>query len=93
MIKQVESARMSWCLSDVVDLHGPAGLRSRMDPIGAAEAPAIYPTEMPPEAASGYPMLAPTPAEGIPAGELPPTVVEPYEYAPTPAPQLSPGAP
>ena len=35
-IKQVESSRMSWCLSDVVDMHGPAGLRSRTDMLGGA---------------------------------------------------------
>ena len=49
MLKQVESARMSWCLSDVVDLHGPAGLRSRNDLAGAAEAETIYPDAMPTE--------------------------------------------
>jgi len=49
MIKQVESARMSWCLSDVIDLHGPVGLRSRQDPAGAAEAEAIYPEPIPAE--------------------------------------------
>ena len=38
MIKQVESSRMSWCLSDVVDMSGPLGLRSRFDTMGAAEA-------------------------------------------------------
>jgi type II secretory pathway component GspD/PulD (secretin) len=43
MVKQVESARMSWCLSDVIDLHGRVGLRSRQDPAGAAEAETIYP--------------------------------------------------
>ena len=35
-LKQVESSRMSWCLSDVVDLHGPAGLRSRTDTLARA---------------------------------------------------------
>jgi len=49
MIKQVESARMSWCLSDVIDLHGPVGLRSRYDPAGAAEAETIYPEPIPAE--------------------------------------------
>lgn len=43
MIKQTESARMSWCLSDVVDMHGLAGLRSRNDALGAAEAETVYP--------------------------------------------------
>jgi type II secretion system protein D len=59
VLKQVESARMSWCLSDVVEMHGPAGLRSRDDSLGAAEAPAIYPSATPEEIQG----LVPTPAE------------------------------
>ena len=47
MLKQVESARMSWCLSDVVAINGPAGLRSANDVLGAAEAEAVFPTEIP----------------------------------------------
>ena len=47
MMKQVESARMSWCLSDVVAINGPAGLRSANDVLGAAEAEAVFPTEIP----------------------------------------------
>ena len=47
MMKQVESARMSWCLSDVVSINGPAGLRSANDILGAAEAEAVFPTEIP----------------------------------------------
>jgi general secretion pathway protein D len=47
MMKQVESARMSWCLSDVVAINGPAGLRSANDTLGAAEAEALFPTEIP----------------------------------------------
>ena len=46
MIKQVESARMNWCLSDVVDIHGPAGLRSQTDRAGAAEAETVYPGQV-----------------------------------------------
>jgi hypothetical protein len=49
MMKQVESSRMSWCLSDVVDMHGPAGLRSRQDTLGAAQAETVFPTEVPSE--------------------------------------------
>jgi type II secretory pathway component GspD/PulD (secretin) len=49
MVKQIESARMSWCLNDVIDLHGPVGLRSRQDPAGAAEAETIYPEPVPAE--------------------------------------------
>ena len=47
MMKQVESARMSWCLSDVVAINGPAGLRSASDTLGAAEAETVFPTEIP----------------------------------------------
>lgn len=47
MMKQVESARMSWCLSDVVAINGPAGLRSASDTMGAAEAETLFPTEIP----------------------------------------------
>jgi len=49
MIKKIESARMDWCLSDVVDLHGPVGLRSRRDPAGATQAEVIYPEQVSPE--------------------------------------------
>ncbi len=80
-LKQVESARMNWCLSDVVDLHGAAGLRSRTDPLGAAEAEAIYPSMPVEEMGQIAPlmdgeMVVPTPAEE-----------GPYAYPPqTPAP-------
>jgi hypothetical protein len=80
MLKQVESSRISWCLSDVVDMHGPAGLRSRQDPLGAAEAETVFPTEVPgehgiiipgePGAMSATP--PPAPAVSAPPGELPP---------------------
>ena len=61
MLKQVESARISWCLSDVIDLHGPAGLRSRSDPAGAAEAEAVYPEYIPEE--EMMPSLSPLPQQ------------------------------
>jgi general secretion pathway protein D len=46
-IKQIESARMSWCLADVVNLHGPAGLKSNHDFMGEAEAELVYPDYVP----------------------------------------------
>jgi general secretion pathway protein D len=46
-IKQIESARMSWCLADVVNLHGPAGLKSNHDFMGEAEAESVYPDYVP----------------------------------------------
>ncbi|HEX6962697.1 MAG TPA: type II and III secretion system protein, partial [Lacipirellula sp.] len=83
MLKQVESSRISWCLSDVVDMHGATGLRSRQDPLGAAEAPAVFPTELPgehgvaiPEPIAGPPTPPVPPPNGpavsAPPGELPP---------------------
>lgn len=50
MIKQIESARMNWCLTDIVNLHGPAGLRSQSDRAGVAESETIYPEQLPPGA-------------------------------------------
>jgi type II secretion system protein D len=47
MLKQVESSRMSWVLSDVIEMHGPAGLRTRGD--AWDDVPGCYPTELPPE--------------------------------------------
>lgn len=47
MLKQVESSRMSWVLSDVIEMHGPAGLRTRGD--AWDDVPGCYPTEMAPE--------------------------------------------
>lgn len=58
MLKQVESSRMSWVLSDVIDLHGPAGLRTRGDAWGEAEA--CYPTEVPTEMQLGEPTYSET---------------------------------
>lgn len=49
MIKQVESSRMSWVLSDVINMHGPAGLRSRCDEWYAGESESVYPTYVPEE--------------------------------------------
>jgi len=49
MLKQIESARIDWCLSDVIEMHGPVGLRSRRDPAGAAEAETIYPEQVSPQ--------------------------------------------
>lgn len=42
-VKQVEAARMHWCLSDVIAMHGDAGLRGRDDPWLDSETYVIYP--------------------------------------------------
>jgi hypothetical protein len=100
-IKQVESARMSWCLSDVVDLHGPAGLRSRQDPMGAAEAEVVVPAEIPKDSQL---LPAPTPDAGVlpsPATTGPaiapsdglPTIAPPSMLPPQTPPQMLPQGP
>ncbi|TWT35157.1 putative type II secretion system protein D precursor [Posidoniimonas corsicana] len=47
MVKQIESSRMSWVMCDVVNMHGPSGLRSRNDDWNAYESEVVYPTHVP----------------------------------------------
>jgi type II secretory pathway component GspD/PulD (secretin) len=49
LTKQIESSRMSWVLSDVINLHGEAGLRSRCDEWYDGEMESIYPNYVPEE--------------------------------------------
>lgn len=42
-VRQMEAARMSWCLGDVVAIHGDGGLRGRGDDWGDDEVPTVYP--------------------------------------------------
>jgi general secretion pathway protein D len=42
-IRQVEAARMSWCLADVEKMHGEMGLRTRGDEWYDAETTVVYP--------------------------------------------------
>lgn len=65
MLKQVESARMSWCLSDVINMHGPVGLRSKDDVLGESESQTVYPERIP----EGE--LLPTPDLAPPLDEMP----------------------
>jgi type II secretory pathway component GspD/PulD (secretin) len=86
-LKQVESSRINWCLSDVVDMHGPAGLRSRSDMLGAAEAEVVYPTIEPGE----MPLPEPAPTgEMLPPAMTPPDVSLDSYPTPAPAPVLAP---
>jgi general secretion pathway protein D len=91
MIKQVESSRMSYVLCDVVNMHGPSGLKSRCDDWTAAEAPSVYPTEVPTEDFSPLPTtvpmgptLEPTPASPQAAnggtGIANPAAIEPASF-------------
>jgi type II secretion system protein D len=49
LVKQIESSRMSWILSDVVAVHGEAGLRSRCDQWFEGECDSLYPNYVPEE--------------------------------------------
>jgi hypothetical protein len=81
---------MSWCLSDVVDMHGPAGLRSRTDTLGAAEAEAIYPSATPAEMSPLGPALdgemIPAPTDGVYLAPPEPTTWPPNTLRPQPTP-------
>jgi type II secretion system protein D len=74
-IKQVEAARMSWCLADVIELHGDAGLRSRSDAWGDDETTTIYPELELYDAEQLPPPAAPVPGAEVP--ELPAPAYEP----------------
>lgn len=77
-IKQVESDRMSWCLADVVEIHGDAGLSGGNGLWGPATAPPIYPDVDP--TGLGHEFV-------VPDGELPPL----RRYPTTPS-GMTPGA-
>jgi type II secretory pathway component GspD/PulD (secretin) len=88
LIKQVEAARMSWCLSDVIKLHGDSGLRGRCDAWGDDETTTIYPG-----ASSVMAEPIPTPAGTLsPDGYQVPTPAIPAPgpegYVPAPAGQV-----
>jgi type II secretory pathway component GspD/PulD (secretin) len=68
LTKQIESSRMSWILSDVVALHGEAGLRGRCDEWQDADIEAVYPTYVPEEG-----LLPLSPPRVHPDGGLPGT--------------------
>jgi len=65
-IKQVEAARMNWCLRDVMELQGEVGMRCRTDEWHDSETEVIYPDGMPAE-------LVPMPEESFGAMEMVPT--------------------
>jgi hypothetical protein len=101
LVKQIESSRMSWILSDVINLHGEAGLRSRCDEWYDGEMESIYPNFVPEEgflplskgqrSPTGEPMLnSPScPPSSTPA----PTVAPPANgQEPIPSPRQSPEA-
>ena len=74
MIKMVESSRMSWCLADVLNIHGDKGLSPGNGLWGPASSPVIYPDETPTvEYDSNQPAVnsGSYPVEGQPLQESP----------------------
>jgi len=69
-IRQIESARMSWCLGDVKAIYGNNGLETRNDLWSDEETMVIFPDESP----HGTPVAPPSalPPEALPSGTLPP---------------------
>ncbi len=72
ILKQIESSRMSWCMSDVIDIHGDGSLRTRMDEWDDSETEVIYPAEIEgysetPNAAETAPNMM-VPGEVVPQG-------------------------
>lgn len=73
-LKQVESQRMSWCLADVIEMHGNVGLNGGYGLWGPATSPIIFPD------------LDPTGQQTFPPQETPEPVPPPEG---TPEPQQS----
>lgn len=92
-IKQMESARIDWCLADVVKIHGDAGLRGRKDDWSSDEVPVVYPDvdaaatskSIAPGAATPELMPSPAVAPGQPT--------QPAQRAPQAAPAQKPNEP
>jgi len=79
-LKQIESARMDWCLGDVLDMHDGFGLRSRQC-VGGTSGEVIYPDAGP--VLNGVPGSVP--------GQVPNPAAVPAPQ-PTPAPNSLPPA-
>lgn len=75
MLKQVEAARMNWCLADVRKIHGYGGMRGRSDDWEEGEVMTVYPDQNP----AGIPV---TPATELPAAQGEPTLAPPGQAAP-----------
>ena len=101
-LKQIEAARMSWCLSDVVAMHGDLGLGSRHSDWADGTTRVVYPHVDP--RGDGTPageLVIPGPANAGPSstGELsaPPPAATSPDVAPSapaaPVPPSAPGSP
>ncbi|AMV30943.1 Type II secretion system protein D precursor [Pirellula sp. SH-Sr6A] len=79
MIKQVESSRMSWCMADILNIHGDVGLSPGNGLWGPAASPVIFPDLTP--AVEFDPTMNPNvmmgEAEGVIMEEQPPVMLDP----------------
>jgi general secretion pathway protein D len=83
MVKQVEAARMNWCLADVRKIHGYSGLRGRDADWEEGEVMTVYPDQDPTGA------QAATPGQ-LPAMQGEPTLAPPGQPGQMSAPVLGP---
>lgn len=94
LVKQIESSRMSWILSDVVNVHGEAGLRSRCDEWAEGEMESVYPSIVPAEGlmplSRGQAAPGCEPTLTAPSGET--VLPDGGQSTPTIQPQLTPSA-
>lgn len=94
---QRESERMSWCLGDIVNIHGtapgaggPGGMAGGM---GGGMTPLIYPDIQPGTPALGSPTLEVMPGQSSPQPQAyPPTPNPPGGFNPSPTPATPQGA-
>jgi type II secretory pathway component GspD/PulD (secretin) len=90
-LNQRETERMSWCLSDVVNIHGNVGLGAGANPWKETTTPLIYPDDSP----TGVPTVPdpealPTPRSTLPGAGGPRTTTTPDVYTPPPTRQEPP---
>jgi hypothetical protein len=97
-IKQVEAARMHWCLGDVVDVHGDPGVRGAVDTWTAADTRVVYPDLNPDGSATSPQDVPSTPQPTGPEGGpiVPETIPTPPampDESASAAPQIRPDDP
>jgi hypothetical protein len=74
-LKRIDASRMNWCIGDVTELYGEAGLRTRCDNWTDAETAVVYPDakpNLPGSLPGAEPLAAPQPLGQPPAGTVPP---------------------
>jgi hypothetical protein len=99
-LRQVESDRMSWCLADVIEMHGNAGLSGGYGLWGPSDSPVIFPDVDPTGmgGAGGFggmgdcEMIVPSTLQEVPLGAPVPSTLRPAGPLPTEVPGAEPGS-